>query len=342
MIIDTIIRRNVLKLLLHKQVRSDQWWEYVDRQSKATAFHTPFMHDSLVRVPGIMPFALFAVDEDMRIVGMINGYKQRLFKIVPGCIGSRAVIMQAPLFDSAEVLDYLLKEYRKTYRRKILYTEIRAHYDLSEYKDPLRSNKFYYEDHLNIIVDLNQSEDVLWSQVHTKRRNEIRKAQKSGLTVREINRDEFNYAYDILKEVYARAKLPLIDICFFEQCLALESPRCRLAVFGAFNAEKIVGTMFTLMYKDTVYDFYAGSLVQYYHMNPNDIIPWSVFIEGKKLGFTRFDFGGAGKPDVPYGVRDYKKKFGGSFVNYGRYMCTDYRIMFGLFKYAKRLVQKSK
>jgi lipid II:glycine glycyltransferase (peptidoglycan interpeptide bridge formation enzyme) len=54
-------------------------------------------------------------------------------------------------------------------------------------------------------------------------------------------------------------------------------------------------------------------------MHPNDLIPWDVFLWGKENGFTRFDFGGAGKPDVPYGVREYKKKFGGKMVSYGRY-----------------------
>jgi lipid II:glycine glycyltransferase (peptidoglycan interpeptide bridge formation enzyme) len=48
-------------------------------------------------------------------------------------------------------------------------------------------------------------------------------------------------------------------------------------------------------------------------------MPWQVFLWGKKEGYRMFDFGGAGKPDVAYGVRDYKKKFGGQVVNYGRF-----------------------
>ena len=36
-------------------------------------------------------------------------------------------------------------------------------------------------------------------------------------------------------------------------------------------------------------------------------------------GYDIFDFGGAGTPKKSYGVRDYKKKFGGKLVNYGRY-----------------------
>ena len=77
--------------------------------------------------------------------------------------------------------------------------------------------------------------------------------------------------------------------------------------------------MIALIYNDCVYDLYAGSKKEHYKNYPNDLIPWEVFKWGRKNGYSIFDFGGAGKPDVPYGVRDYKKKFGGEFVNFGRF-----------------------
>ncbi|MDH4208252.1 MAG: hypothetical protein OEV76_05210, partial [Anaerolineae bacterium] len=35
-----------------------------------------------------------------------------------------------------------------------------------------------------------------------------------------------------------------------------------------------------------------------------------------------YDFGGAGKADEEYGVRDFKAKFGGDLVCYGRNTCV--------------------
>lgn len=43
------------------------------------------------------------------------------------------------------------------------------------------------------------------------------------------------------------------------------------------------------------------------------------FDRGHQNRFQIFDFGGAGKPNVSYGVRYYKMSFGGKLVNYGRY-----------------------
>jgi serine/alanine adding enzyme len=90
-------------------------------------------------------------------------------------------------------------------------------------------------------------------------------------------------------------------------------------IFLAMSEGKIIGTMYVLCFKDVMYDWYAGSFKAYYNKYPNDLIPWEAFLWGKMNGYKYFDFGGAGKPDIPYGVRDYKLKFGGELVNYGRF-----------------------
>lgn len=320
------------RVISEKHISESAWWDYTDRNALATVFHTPYMHKVLSEVPKFKPFVFFAIDGKGDIVGMMNGYEQRLIPLVPSFVSSRCVMMQAPIFDDELVLGALLEHYIKNVSKKVLYTEIRSHYDMRPYSKVLEDNGFVFEDHLNIIVELNQSETDLWSQVHSKRRNEIRKAKKNGLQVREIERQELYLAYNILREVYARAKLPLMDYEFFDRCLKLGSLKCRLAVYGAFDGNIIVGTMFVLLYKNVAYDYFAGSHSAYYHMNPNDLIPWEVFLDCKNKGYEVFDFGGAGKPNVAYGVRDYKKKFGGNLVNYGRYKQSSFRMLYNLFE----------
>jgi serine/alanine adding enzyme len=45
---------------------------------------------------------------------------------------------------------------------------------------------------------------------------------------------------------------------------------------------------------------------------------WDVIKWGAGNGYGVLDFGGAGKPGEIYGVRDFKAKFNGRRVNYGR------------------------
>ncbi|MHA2406139.1 MAG: lipid II:glycine glycyltransferase FemX, partial [Candidatus Hermodarchaeia archaeon] len=51
---------------------------------------------------------------------------------------------------------------------------------------------------------------------------------------------------------------------------------------------------------------------------PNELLIWHILKGGTENGLKTYDFGGAGKPDEEYGVRDFKSKFGGDLVRYGR------------------------
>jgi lipid II:glycine glycyltransferase (peptidoglycan interpeptide bridge formation enzyme) len=45
---------------------------------------------------------------------------------------------------------------------------------------------------------------------------------------------------------------------------------------------------------------------------------WHILKWGAENHYCIYDFGGAGKPGEHYGVRDFKAKFGGELVCYGR------------------------
>jgi lipid II:glycine glycyltransferase (peptidoglycan interpeptide bridge formation enzyme) len=177
-----------------------------------------------------------------------------------------------------------------------------------------------YDEHLNILVNIGQSEEALWKDVHTKRRNEIRRAYKEGTSFRElVTETGVGETYRILEDVYGKAKLPLHDRSMFSAAFETLRPKGMIRFFGAINQNKLIGVIVVLCYKDRIYDWYAGSYREYYDKYPNDLLPWEVFLWGKKNGYKVFDFGGAGKPAKPYGVRDYKKKYGGELVCFGRY-----------------------
>jgi lipid II:glycine glycyltransferase (peptidoglycan interpeptide bridge formation enzyme) len=65
-------------------------------------------------------------------------------------------------------------------------------------------------------------------------------------------------------------------------------------------------------------------------MHPNDLVIWEILKWGKENGYRIFDFGGAGRPDREYGVREYKKKFGGATLNLGRYQKVHNRFLMNI------------
>jgi len=80
-----------------------------------------------------------------------------------------------------------------------------------------------------------------------------------------------------------------------------------------------IGGILILTYNGIIHDWYAGACDEYLKLCPNDLLAWHPIEWGSENGYHTFDFLGAGKPDEKYGVRDFKKRFGGQLVNFGRY-----------------------
>tara|TARA_X000000368_G_scaffold400892_1_gene373205 strand:- start:1729 stop:2727 length:999 start_codon:yes stop_codon:yes gene_type:complete len=257
----------------------------------------------------------------------------------------RSIIIGGPLVkdDNIQILEFLLKNYNIYINKKAIYTQIRNLNYLNNFNEIFLKYGFKYEDHLNIHVDLTKDYDSLYSDLNVKRRNEIKRAKREGVKF-EIRSDYESLlkSYNILSEVYERAKLPLADFSLFNEIKIQSDKNIGLKVGIATFENKIIGCMIFLFYKNTIYDYYAGSYSKYYNKFPNQLIPWEIFNWAKQEGFKIFDFGGAGKPGIPYGVRDYKKKFGGSLINLGRYIRVHRKLLYITIKYIYGLWKRIK
>lgn len=302
-----------------------QWSEFVFNHPQGNIFQTPEMFDLFRAAQNNEPVLAALIDrQKSRIEGLSVSVIQRQYGGIPGKMTARSIIFGGPLVRESssknEVTGLLLQRYNRIIRRKAIYSQYRNFWPQDNFLPVFEAQGYTYEEHLNIHIDLTKSEEELWREVSSKRRNEIRRAQKEGTTVSELTREnEINEAYGILKEVYSRAKLPLHDKSLFDAAYNILFPKGNIKFFGAFFEKKLIGVIVALCYKGRVYDWYAGSRREYYKKYPNDLLPWEVFLWAQKAGYKLFDFGGAGKPGVPYGVRDYKKQYGGTFVNFGRY-----------------------
>ena len=306
-----------------REIGRKEWSQFVSHHPRGNIFQTPEMFDVYQATKNNKPFLIAALDDKgNRVVGLLISVLQKEYAGVVGSFTARSITWGGPLasVDNTEIIELLIKQYNKIIKGKVIYSQFRNLWDQENFIDAFKKNGYLYEEHMNIHVDLGKTEKVLWKEVNAKRRNEIRRARKEGTTFRELNlKDEIDQAFGILKEVYFRVKSPLHDKSLFDSAFKILHPKGMIKFFGAINHGKIIGIIIVLCYKDCIYDWYAGSFQKYHDKYPNDLLPWEVFLWGKKNGFKIFDFGGAGKPGKPYGVRDYKKKFGGEFVSFGRY-----------------------
>ena len=85
--------------------------------------------------------------------------------------------------------------------------------------------------------------------------------------------------------------------------------------------DKIIGGILCPITPDkAIYEWYIVGLDrQYPGIYPSVLATWAPIEYAINNGLKCFDFLGAGKRDQDYGVREFKSKFGGKLVAYGRY-----------------------
>ena len=321
-----------------------KWSEFVYSHPHGNIFQTPEMYEVYQNTKGYEPVILSVLNNKGKILGALLAAIQKEYSGLLGNFTARSIIQGGPLIknDDPNILDLILKEYNKIIKKKAIYSQFRNFWDWYDSQNIFTQSGFKYEDHLNILIDLTKSEEQLWKEVHSNRRNEVRRARKEETYFSvDHTKDSLKKCYGILQEVYDRAKLPFPGYNLFYNLYCMNS-NSKLIIFCAYYEGEIIGCMLALAFKDKIYDFYAGSMRKFYNKYPNDLIPWEVFIWGKENGYKVFDFGGAGKPYKPYGVRDYKKKFGGEFVNYGRFEKVHKPILFKIAKAGFTIWQKVK
>jgi len=302
-----------------------EWEEFVSKHSHGNIFQSPHLAEVFERAKGIEPIALAAIHEDTgEICASLLAYVIRYTNILSS-FASWSRIRGGPLYLDTEegilAAKILLKYYDRVVKKKVLYTDIRNLWDINSAASALFRNVGYiYEDHLNFLVDLRKTKEELWNNLSKSRRRFIRKARERGVTVEEgKDRDLIASFYELLKHTYRNAKIPLADISLFNSAFDILAPKNLLKLFMARYKDEYIGGIMCLTYKGTITEWFVTGSRRHSKLYPSDIVTWYPIEWGSEKGFHTFDFLGAGKPNEEYGVRDFKKQFGGKLVNFGGY-----------------------
>lgn len=302
---------------------SENTLEFIKSHPKSNIFQTCEMYEVYKLTKKNEPFFIAVHENNGEVVGTLLAVIQKEHIGLIGELSARSIIWGGPLIkdNNSAVLDFLLKEYKRKIKRKAIYSQFRNIWGWDDDdKNIFTNNGFKYEAHLDILFDLKKSEDELLKEMNKGRRKNIRRAERIPLEFEEIKNDkDFDKCIQLIEQTYNRIKLPSPDKSFFYNTNFILKNINGLKVFVAKYKKEIISTRFVLCYNGLVYDWFAGTNDDFLVKNPNDFLPWKILQWAKTKGFATFDFGGAGKPNIPYGVRDYKLKFGGKLVEFGRF-----------------------
>lgn len=299
------------------------WNDFVYSHPRGNIFQTRELANVYAETKNYYPIGVVVTNPKTKEVeGLTSGVIIREMDGFLGNFSARSIIQGGPLIvppGKKDITSGLLNKYDAIAKHSSLFTEIRNMYDMHGLLDHL--GDYSYIDHLNFIINLNQSEDALWAQIHKPRRKNISKAEKAGVTIEEIvSQDQIPTFYNLLIETYAGVKVPLADISLFESSFHHLVPRGMAKFYLARYEGEYIGARAVLLYKNSIYDWYAGAATDALSLCPNEYLVWHILKWGIENNYSSFDFGGAGEPQKPYGPREFKRRFGGELVSYGRYV----------------------
>lgn len=161
------------------------------------------------------------------------------------------------------------------------------------------------EDKVSMILDLSPGAESIWKALPAKVRNQVRKAEKSGLTVCVGGAELLDEFYEIFIVNMRDLGSPVHGKVFFsEMCVAMgDSVRVTLVRDG----KRTVGGLIALFFKDTMFVPWASSLREYFSKCPNNLLYWDAIQDGCKRGYAKFDFG---RSTIGSGTYDFKKQWG--------------------------------
>lgn len=306
-------------------INKKDWSEFVYNHPHGNIFQTPEMAEVYKKTKNYEPVSFVVIDESDNIVAILLVVVIKYISGIDGLFSSWSLIQGGPLFVKGEkgtkAFKTLMEYYDKVAQKKALYTQIRNMWDTTESSEFFYSTGYEYEEHLNFLIDLNRPEEEIWADIHKSRRKGINRATKKGIFIEEMqDKKLIPTFYNIVKETYKNANLPLEDVSLFKYAFDLLVPKNMATFYMAKYEDTFVGARAVLCYNGLIYDWYAGALSDYLSLYVNEALVWHILNEGaNNNAYYLFDFGGAGKPDEEYGVREFKRRFGGKMVNYGRY-----------------------
>ena len=330
------------------------WQLLVEQSPYATFFQTEKAYDFYRSQSYLDTFAL-AVVENNQVTGVAVGYIQSE-KGIKSYFSKRAIIMGGLLLDtgiSNEALSELLQAI-KLRTSKAIYVEIRNHHDYGAFAPVFTQNGFDYQPHLNVKITCDTWQDAL-NRMDTNRRRVLKNldewcnpsiVESQELKVHRFcnlasakrivaspnhritespyycyatTKEQVRQYYALLRQHYkTKVRKPLFPYAFFESLVTSQTGKLLLL----YTADKLIGGMVQVeLPGKVVYDYYACALDEAYkELSPSVLLYGITMQQAINDGIKVFDTMGAGKPDIPYGVRDFKLRFGGTLVQEGRFL----------------------
>lgn len=319
--------------------------DFIEQHPQGNYFQSPEFFQFMQEQEEFSPLLLIACGEDGSILGTLHAQYQVFGSGLKRWMSRRLVILGGPLLAQGsqehrqKVAENLLHELKNHAQSRAIYIEFRNLFDTAELRTAFENCNFLYKPHLNFLLKTDSEESVK-KRMSRSRRKEIRVTLEAGATIEEAaSKEEVMAFYRLLENLYAeKIKKPLMSACFFIKFWKQKAGKIFLV---KYQGEVKGGIVCPIFNQKIIYEWYICGLDgEVKNVYPSALATWAPIEYGLKNGLDHFDFLGAGKPDENYGVREFKSRFGGEEVCFGRYEFVVNKPLYKVGKLALSTYQK--
>ncbi len=321
-----------------EDISVDDWKKLLEKVHYPVVFQSPEMYQVFEKTRFFKPY-ITAVYSNEKLLAVLHSVSIQESKGLKGYFSKRTLAYGGPVIDpdaaDKELLvDVILKALIRQVRNKSIFIQFRNFRDLSRYKNVFENNRFHFEERLNLLTP-SDSEQQIFAQMSSSKRRQIRKSLQNGAEViAPENEQQIHDFYAILQDLYQnRVKKPLPRLDLFLNFYREGENKAGVIRLIRFENKIIGGILSPVSKGRAIYEWYVCGLDREYSCKgiyPSVLATWAAIDYGRQNNIPVFDFMGVGRPDRTYGVRDFKMKFGGELVNYGRWERINNRFLYSI------------
>ena len=274
------------------------WRRIVEGSAEAALAHAPEWLPIIHRSYGHDPFYLSAEDDHGGCAVLPAFVVRRPF------LG--AVVTSMPFLDSGGpcgsspalgriLIEHLIAEARGIGARAI---ELRCSERIDIGARPA-------EHKVNMTLSIPDDPDRLWHRLDKDVRYQIRKAERSGLTVNAGGAEQLESFYDVLSVRMRELGSPVHARRFL--AAVLEQFGTRAHVLLVHKGRTVIGGLMTIAFKDRLTVPWASCLKEHFSLCPNMLLYWEALRRACAASFKRFDFGRSTRDS---GTHRFKQQWG--------------------------------
>ncbi len=292
---------------------------YVNLHSRISVFQHPDMFNFYYDIKGYQPY-YFVIFKDNMIVASLLVFEISEVAGIKRQLTSRIISFGGPLIsqkskEKEELAFQVLKELERFVGKRPLYIQFRLFEDEEYLGNCFEKAGYFSQKRYNSLIRIDNKEKCLRRLSESKRR-QIKKSLNKGARITEVrNKEQLQDYYQILKNLFkTKVKKPLPDFSFFESFYKFSFENKLGKILLVELEKKIIGGIVCLITPGkAIYEWYICGLDKEYQkmgIYPSVMATWGAIEYACKNNIPVFDMMGAGKPGIPYGVREFKQKFG--------------------------------